>query len=132
MAEAIHPFGENPFGESLEGLIPSVEPADLRSVWEMQHEVLARTPGQHTAIRAESYNRACSAGANVGAVWFRASLLGMLEMFGILAPWIHEGVPADAVFKVAATFPMQGMKIGVPREGFPFDVQEFLSQIAKA
>jgi len=36
MAEDIHPFGGNPFGKSLEGLIPAVDPADLRSVWEMQ------------------------------------------------------------------------------------------------
>ena len=56
-------------------------------------------------------------------------MLGVLQMLGMLAPWIHEGVVADAVFNVAATFPMDGMKIGVPRQGFPFDVQEFLSQV---
>ncbi len=132
MAADIHPFGENPFGESPEGLIPAVDPEDLRSVWKMQREVRARTPGGHALISAEFYKRACSPGANVGAVWFRASLVGMLEMFGMLAPWIQEGVIADAVFQVAATFPMKGMAIGTPREGFPFDVHEFLSQVAKS
>src|SRR5215467_1280391 len=121
MAADISPFVENPFGESLEGLIPSVDPADLRSVCEMQREVQARRPGQQTNISFEFYKRACSPGANFSAVWFRASLVGMLEMLGMLAPWIHEGVIADAVFQVAATFPMKGMAIGAPRQGFPFD-----------
>lgn len=120
----------NPLGDNPEGPIPPVDPADLRSVWEMQREVQARTAGQHTTISAEIYKRACSPGANVGAVWFRASLIGMLEMLGVLRPWIHEGVVADAVFKVAATFPMNGMAIGVPQQGLPFDVQELISQIA--
>jgi len=133
MAADFHPFGENPFGESLEGPIPPVDPEDLRSVWKMQREVLARAPGQHgVIISADFYQRACSPGANVGAVWFRASLLGALKMLGMLAPWIQEGVIADAVFQVGANFPMKGMAIGTPREGFPFDVQEFLSQVAKS
>ena len=123
MAADIHPFGENPFGEGPEGFIPAVDPADLRSVWEMQRGFQARA----SLIDHEFYKRACSPGANVGAVWFRASLVGMLEMIGMLAPWIQEGVIADAVFHVAATFPMKGMAIGVPRQGLPFDVQEFLS-----
>src|SRR5215467_8771090 len=63
MSEDIHLFGENPFGKSLEGLIPAVDPVDLRSVWEMQREVQARRSGQHTAINAEFYKRACSPGA---------------------------------------------------------------------
>jgi hypothetical protein len=125
MEVPFHPLGDNP-----EEPIPPVDPADLRSVWEMQREVQARTAAQHTAISAEIYKGACSPGANVGAVWFRASLIGMLEMLGVLRPWIHEGVVADAVFKVAATFPMNGMAIGVPRQGLPFDVQELISQIA--
>jgi len=76
---------------------------------------------------------ACS--LNEDFLRFRASLLGMLKMFGVFEPWIHEGVVADAVFKVAAVFPMKGMKgmlIGVPQEGLPFDVQEFMSQVAKS
>ena len=112
-----------------EGPIPPVDPADLRSVWQMQREFQARVPGEQIGIGGEFYKRTCSPGANVRAVWFRTAMLGVLQMLGMLAPWIHEGVVADAVFNVAATFPMDGMKIGVPRQGFPFDVQEFLSQV---
>ena len=120
----------NPLGDNPEGPIPPVDPADLRSVWEMLREVQARRPGEHIIIGDEIYKRACSPGANVEAVWFRSSLIGMLDMLGMLRPWIHEGVVADAVFKVAATFPVNGMAIGVPRQGLPFDVQEFISQVA--
>lgn len=75
---------------------------------------------------------AVASSLNEDFLWFRASLLGMLKMFGVLEPWIHEGVVADAVFKVAGVFPMKGMLIGVPQEGLPFDVQEFMSQVAKS
>jgi len=59
-------------------------------------------------------------------------MLGMLEMLGMLAPWIKEGVIADAVFQLTATFPMKGMATGTPRQGLPFDPQQFLSQVAKS
>ena len=120
----------NPLGDNPEGPVSPVDPEDLRSAWEMQREVQARRPGEHVGISDEMYKRACSPGANVGAVWFRASLIGALDMLGMLKPWINEGVVADAVFKVAATFPMNGVPIGVPRQGLPFDVQEFISQVA--
>ena len=48
----------------------------------MRREVQVLRPGQQTAIRGELYKRACSAGANVDAVWFRIAMLGMLETFG--------------------------------------------------
>lgn len=56
-------------------------------------------------------------------------MIGLLHMLGMLAPWVHEGVPADAVFTVGATFLMNGVPIGVPRQGLPFDVQEFIAQV---
>jgi hypothetical protein len=37
---------------------------------------------------------------------------------------------ADGVLKVAANFAMEKVAIGVPRQGLPFDVQKFLSQVA--
>lgn len=114
----------NPLGDNPEGPIPPVDPADLRSVWEMQRELQAHSPGGGGVILdVEMYKSACSPGADVGSVWFRTSLIGMLR------PWIREGAVDDAVFKVAATFPMNGMAVGVPRQGLPFDVQEFLRQI---
>jgi hypothetical protein len=50
---------------------------------------------------------------------------------GMLSRWLHTGELDDAVFKVAATFPMKKMSVGVPQQGFPFDVQGFIEQIDK-
>ena len=66
--------------------------ADLRGVKEMQREL--RAHGQNTSFSVELYKRACSPGANVGAVWFMVSILKMMGMFGMLGPWIR--VLADA------------------------------------
>jgi len=43
--------------------------------------------------------------------------------------WTHDGELDDAVFQIAATFPMEKMRTGVVREGLPFDVEEFVKQI---
>jgi hypothetical protein len=48
----------------------------------------------------------------------------------LLASWTHDGQLDDVVFEVISTFPMQKMKPGVAREGPPFDVEEFVKQIA--
>jgi hypothetical protein len=91
----------------------------------------ARNPGECTSIGNSVYQNVCSPGADAMAAWFRASMLGMLQMFpeSPLAQWTHDGELDDAVFQVAATFPMEKMKTGVVREGMPFEVEEFVKQI---
>jgi hypothetical protein len=55
-------------------------------------------------------------------------MLRVLEMMakseGLISPWLHDGKPEDAVFKVLATMPMTGLPPG-GRQGLPFDVKEF-------
>ena len=63
------------------------------------------------------------------AVWFRLSLLQTLALTGLLLPWVHDGKLDDAVFDVAAKFPIKRMPVGVPQKGMPFDVQEFVKQL---
>jgi hypothetical protein len=111
------------------GSVPPVEPADLRSVWTMQSEIQARRPGEQIGIGAESYKRACGPEADVRAVYERVSLLWMLREVEVLATWVHDGVPDDAVFHVAATIPMSRMQIGVVYNKPPFDVYEFIKQV---
>jgi hypothetical protein len=59
----------------------------------------------------------------------------MLQMLsgsgGLISPWLHEGEPDDAVFKVVATVPMIGLQVGTPRQGFPFDAEELIKLIEK-
>jgi hypothetical protein len=112
--------------------VAAVDPADLRAVWNLMRNVQARnaTPGQCTSISVGGYERVCSPGADVTAVWFRAAMLGMLQMTGdLLTPWTHDGDFDGAVFSVAASLPMKKMPVGVPQQGLPFDVQEFVKQI---
>jgi hypothetical protein len=43
--------------------------------------------------------------------------------------WLRDGDLDEAVFEVAATFPMKKMDVGDVNPGLPFDLQEFLRQI---
>jgi hypothetical protein len=109
--------------------VPSVEPADLRSMWSMQNGVQALHPGEQIMISAESYKQACGPEAGVRAVYERVSHLWMLQEVGVLPAWLHDGVPDDAVFHVAATIPMSRLQIGVVYKKPPFDVGEFIKQV---
>jgi hypothetical protein len=84
-------------------------------------------------IGVEQWKSACSPGADVRAVFFRVSMLRILQMFSgsgaLISPWLHDGKPDDAVFKVVATLPMTGLQPGTPRQGFPFDAEELIKLI---
>lgn len=126
-------FGD---GSELEyGPVPAVDPADLRSFWVMQNHFQALGPGEQLAIGADPLERACSPGADVRAVFIRASMLRKLKLMsesgGLISPWLHHGEPDDAVFKVVATFPMIRMQPGVRRGRLFFDVEELMRQVRK-
>lgn len=111
--------------------VPAVDPVDLRSMWAMQRDVQARASGQ-VATDVRLFERACSPGADVQAVWYRLSMLCLLGgPMGMLSPWLRNGELADAVFQVAATFPMKRMSVGVRQQELPFDVQGFLAAIER-
>lgn len=114
------------------GPIPAVNPADLRGVWERIHEMNTellenRDPkpgGQQTAIGIDAslLAQACNPEANVLAVWARSSLLGILVDQGLLISWQRGTQLDDAVFDVAATFPIPGLD--------RFDPDAFLQQLS--
>jgi len=54
----------------------------------------------------------------------------MTESEELISPWLHDGKPEDAVFKVFATISMPGLPPG-GRQGLPFDVEEFRRLINK-
>jgi hypothetical protein len=58
-------------------------------------------------------------------------MLGVLQMFSEspLTQWTHDGDLDDAVFEVAATFPMKKMQAGIVHDGPPFEVDEFVKRI---
>ena len=124
-----------------DGPIPAVEPADLKSAWAMSEELkkdLAKViPNQHVGISFDCCKRVCSPGADVGAVWYRVSMIGLLQMMSKEAgepalSGLTDGKPSDAVFKALATLPMTGMNPGVAHDGLPFDPEELVRLIKEA
>jgi len=112
--------------------VTAVNPDDLRKVWTVMRDLESRTPaGQTGSLGSGLYERACSPGANVVAVWYRASMLEVLQMLpgSPLTPWSHGDNLDDAVFQIAATFPMKKLPIGLVKDGLPFDVQKLVKQI---
>jgi hypothetical protein len=125
-----------------DGPIPPVDPADLKSVWAMQEElkrdfekrVPNRAPNQRFGVSINYYKRVCSPGANLGALWYRLSILELRhisEITGTSLPWPRAGKPGDAVFKALATVPMTGLAPGAARKVPPFDPDELIRLIQK-
>ena|SRR5690242_9386612 len=111
------------------GDVAAVDAADLKAVRAFMRNSKAGPAAR--GISSRGYESMCSPGANVEAVWYRASMLGLLEMLpgNMLTPWTNDGELDDKVIQVAATFPMKKMEVGVVHEGPPFDLEEFLKQI---
>jgi hypothetical protein len=107
--------------EQQTGDVPAVKPDDLKSVWRL-------FGGQSRSTGENVYKSVCSPGADVRSVWYRASMLTLTIKMNpdLLARWI-DGQPDDAVFEVAATFPMEKMQIGIVRQELPFDVDKFVA-----
>lgn len=114
------PFGGKP-GEP----VPTVDPADIKSMWELGKVAEARGA---KAIGGPIVRQACKPGADTGAVFYRTSLLWMMNQMAPeqLAQFTRDGQPDDALFRAAAKVPTEWMGAGVVRQGPPFDVNEFL------
>jgi hypothetical protein len=113
--------------EQQSGVVPTVKPEDLKSVWQLFADSEARNPGQSVAIGDSVFKSVCSPGADVFSVWYRVSILAaVIRMRPDLLSDVQRN---DSVFEVAATFPMEKMQVGVARNGLPFDVEEFVKRI---
>jgi len=108
----------------------------MKSVCQMGRETQAMaqaagSTGSH-AIGHSAVQSVCSAGANAIAVWCRLRMLGLCDAEGLLSSYKTDGDFTDAVYRVAAKFPMKRMEVGVTHQGPPFDVEEFLIQVERA
>ena len=85
-----------------DGPIPSVDPADLKSIWAMQEKLKKefeertpnRAPDQYFSVGIDYSGEYAAPGANIGAVWYRLSILELLrhisEITGTSLPWPRE------------------------------------------
>lgn len=107
--------------------VPAVDPEDVKSVWQIGRDVQANRPGQQVAVGVDTMKQACKPGANIKAVWYRASLLWLMTQIAPerLERFMREGQLNDSVFLAAAKVPAEWMGVGIVREGPPFEFNEF-------
>jgi hypothetical protein len=113
--------------------VPTIDVADLKSLWSIYRDMETRNPGKRGAVGIGIIRDACSAGADIGAVLYRGSMLDVLEMCPgeLLARWKRSGEFDEVVFRVAATIPMKWVEGGVPQSHLPFDVDAFIQELQK-
>ena len=100
--------------------IPPVAAHDLKGLHELCVERAKRYCGKDGAVPLETMARACTPGANLPAVWLRHTQLRALYRQGLLAEWQHGTTLEDAVFDLAATIPVNGIR---------FETDEFIRQL---
>jgi hypothetical protein len=91
--------------------IPPVAEEDFKCFHEMYVDIANRHCGKDGFVSLDLMARACSSGANLPAVWLRHSQLRAMVRRGLLAEWQHGPVLDDAVYRLAATMPMNGIHL---------------------
>jgi hypothetical protein len=91
--------------------IPPVTKEDLKVLHEISVDMARRHLGKDGVASVNVMARACSPEANLPAVWFRYTRLRSLVKQGVLAEWQHTTDLDDVVFQVAASIPMNGLKV---------------------
>jgi hypothetical protein len=95
-------------------LIPPVDPVDMRHVRDFYKDAAQRYPEfseGKVAVGVDALARVCRPGANVLAVSLRYQLLWVMIKLGVLAEWQHGEELNDAVYRVAATVPLNGIQL---------------------
>jgi len=104
--------------------VPPVSEVDLKCLHEACVDMVKRCCGKDGMMSMELMVRACRRDANLPAVWIRHNQLRMLVRHGYLAAWQHDDMYMDdAVYRVAATIPMNGIR---------FDPETFVREVRKA
>jgi hypothetical protein len=101
-------------------LVAPVSADDLKSLHELSVDMTRRYAGKNGVVSLDLMARACSPTANLPAVWLRHTQLRLLVRQGLLAGWQHGTTLDEAVFRVAATIPLNGLH---------FDSQTFLQEL---
>jgi hypothetical protein len=109
--------------------IPPVDPEDIKRMYEQPR---VKEIGWHSewwpGVKA-----AYSPGADVAAVSRRRAMISTLTIYKLLTPWQHGEELDDAVFRIAATFPLRELKhksyMIAGDEHFGFDPNAFVQRL---
>ena len=91
--------------------IPPVTEDDLKLLHEVSADMARRRVGKDGMVSVDLMARVCSLDANLPALWLRYTQLRLLINQGALAEWQHGEGWDDAVYRVAATIPMNGLQL---------------------
>jgi len=106
--------------------VVTVDPKDMKSACRMGQG------SRGAAMGLSALGSVCSPGANAIAIWYRLRMVGLCDYAGVLSAHKQDGDFTDAVYRVAATFPMKRMEADVTYQEPPFDVDEFVKQVERA
>jgi hypothetical protein len=123
--DEVNPFLGGAPGEP----VPIVDPEDVKAVWQIFDEIRRTHPNQ--AVGVAGLVAVCGSGANIPAVTLRAGMIGLVlnTLPAELAPWTKEDRVDDAVFRAIAQVPMEWLGVGIERQGWPFDVEDFMRRV---
>jgi hypothetical protein len=137
-----HPW-EGPPNE----LVPTVRADDMKAAWRLVHDTKQERPGT-MAIGRGVWEYVLSKGADIDAVTYRNAMLALLfQIFqdtnlAFAEPEIKKQADRfskfnddkfnDAMFKVMAQIRLYWLRKDGPTNGFPFDLDEFLTQVEQA
>jgi hypothetical protein len=113
-------------GVTEDGFVAAVDPEDMKSACRTGQG----SPG--AAVGMSALESVCSPESNAIAIWYRLKMLALCDYAGMFSPYKRDGGFTDAVFQVAASFPMKRMEMDVTYDGPPFDVGEFVKQVERA
>jgi hypothetical protein len=85
----------------------------------------------HFAVGGGALERTCKPGADIVAVGYRDTILFLIQSLHPieLAACQKNGRFEGAALRAAAEIPMEWMAAGVERQGYPFDIDDFLNRI---
>jgi hypothetical protein len=109
--------------------VPVVSVEDLKKVRETSQEVKDRHPDGQVGIGMGVWKQILPNAeiADVMALTYRSSMLGILEMF--LEATYPGGHISDNALKVAAEMELKWIPFGVPQKGLAFSMEDFLATV---
>jgi hypothetical protein len=112
--------------------VPQVDPSDMKALWKLGEDVRKSNPDAGgIAITVDVMGAYCKPGANVGAIRYRARIIGMLQQIlpEVMDPLIKDKL--DAVLVAASEIPMIWIGNTV-HHGWTFDPDEFIRRVREA